>query len=108
MLTRVIVDNGHLDSQRKDYWKRNGWVVMDPEAAYKLLLNSKKHQQVGVDTEALQGRRGMKKPPAEWGMAMVQLATADAMVIEFVWDERIQALRPSAQLQQLLRELGFF
>ena len=35
-------------------------------------------------------------------MAMVQLATADAMVIEFVWDEKLKELRPSAQLQELL------
>ena len=102
-LKRVIVDNGHLDLERKASWERGAWVVMGPEAAFKL-LNSKKHQQVGVDTEALQGPRGMKKPPAEWGMAMVQLATADAIVIEFVWDEGQKALLPSAQLQQLLQD----
>ena len=34
-------------------------------------------------------------------MAMVQLATADTMVIEFVWDEKDRALRPSEQLQKL-------
>ena len=35
---------------------------------------------------------------------MVQLATADAMVIEFVWDENLEMLRPSAQLQNLLQD----
>ena len=102
-LKRVIVDNGHLDLERKASWERGAWVVMGPEAAFKL-LNSKKHQQVGVDTEALQGPKGMRNPPAQWGMAMVQLATADAIVIEFVWDEGQEALRPSAQLQQLLQD----
>jgi hypothetical protein len=106
VLTRVIVDNGRFKSEWESYWKLNGWVVMDPEHAYTLLLNSKKHRQVGVDTEALQGHRGMKNPPAEWGMAMVQLATADAMVIEFVWDEESEKLRPSAQLQKLLQDGG--
>ena len=46
----------------------------------------------------------MKNPPPEWGMAMVQLATADAMVIEFVWNERFKMLQPSAQLQNLLQD----
>ena len=106
-LTRVIVNNGSFRLEWESYWKLNGgWVVMDPEDAYELLLNSNEYRQVGVDTEALQGRRGMKNPPAEWGMAMVQLATADAMVIEFVWDEVHGKLRPSAQLQKLLQDDG--
>ena len=76
---------------------------MRPEEAY-AHLHLEEHRQVGVDTKALQGPRGMKKPPPEWGMAMVQFATAHAMVIAFVWDEKGQELRPSAQLQKLLQD----
>ena len=76
---------------------------MKPEDAY-ALLHSEKHQQVGVDTEALQGPRHMKNPPPEWGMAMVQLATADAMVIEFVWDEELKSCGRPQQLQNLLQD----
>ena len=39
-------------------------------------------------------------------MAMLQFATADAIVIEFVWDEEREKLRSSAQLQQLLQDEG--
>ena len=37
---------------------------------------------------------------------MLQFATADAIVIEFVWDEEREKLRSSAQLQQLLQDEG--
>ena len=37
-------------------------------------------------------------------MAMVQFATANTIVIEFVWDEKGRTLRPSAQLQKLLQD----
>ena len=100
-LKRLLVCNGNRHLCWHD-WGRRGWKVTNPEEAY-TQLNHKKYRLVGVDTEGLQGRKGCTPPP-QCGMAMVQLATPDAMLIEIVWDEQTGMLKPSAQLQELLRD----
>ena len=101
-LKRLLVCNGNDHLCRGPEWEGRGWQVTNPKEAY-AQLNHKKYRLVGVDTEGLQGRKGCTPPP-QWGMAMVQLATPDAMLIEIVWDEETKMLKPSAQLQELLRD----